>query len=463
MKQKATKLLMPVIVLLLATSLYGDDITPTNIWVDYYSYNTTINGEPIPVGTIIEAFDPDGVKCGQRIAHLPGNYKYMPVYGNNGDTPKDEGCEHFDEVTFKINGIVAQTFGPGSEIWTVDIGRRDLMDLAISQTYGVDLPTPDDDDAQPGDTLTYFFSVTNIGSGTDLFTITDEATNGWEIVLVDFPVEDFDTVLAENQTYILAAEEITVDINLEIPELAARGETSDLTLTVVSETHPATEVSTTVTSTAGSYEFIIYGEPVQHGKIGTTVYHEFHVRNDGNLPDQFGISYWNTKDWVINEPTIPPGDIASGDSLLITFGVEIPLDTELFDEDTLTVTVWSLKGLTTEDSIKAVTVADEPAAVNETDYYIPGAFKLNQNYPNPFNPETVISFNLERSGDIKLKVIDIMGRQVTTLYQGYLPAGEHQYRWGGVDASGTSVASGIYFYRLSFSGEVIARKMTLLK
>jgi|YelNatPaOPRAMG01_1025707.scaffolds.fasta_scaffold07968_5 uncharacterized protein (DUF362 family) len=69
----------------------------------------------------------------------------------------------------------------------------------------------------------------------------------------------------------------------------------------------------------------------------------------------------------------------------------------------------------------------------------PSKIQLNSNYPNPFNPSTMISFYLPRSEFVTLKIYDITGREIETLIEGEVPAGEHHLQW---NAQG--LASGIY-------------------
>jgi len=87
------------------------------------------------------------------------------------------------------------------------------------------------------------------------------------------------------------------------------------------------------------------------------------------------------------------------------------------------------------------------------DVIVPKEFSLSQNYPNPFNPETEISFALPERSTIKLTVLDVLGREIVTLSDGERPAGYHRIRWNGSDVSGNKVGSGLYFYRLSATGE----------
>ncbi|MCK9409809.1 MAG: T9SS type A sorting domain-containing protein, partial [Bacteroidetes bacterium] len=74
---------------------------------------------------------------------------------------------------------------------------------------------------------------------------------------------------------------------------------------------------------------------------------------------------------------------------------------------------------------------------------IPTVYSLNQNYPNPFNPSTTISFGLPEESMVTLKIFDALGREITTLVQNQLSAGNYQYLW---NASGLS--SGMYMYKI---------------
>ena len=85
-------------------------------------------------------------------------------------------------------------------------------------------------------------------------------------------------------------------------------------------------------------------------------------------------------------------------------------------------------------------------------------FELLPNYPNPFNPNTVIPFNLEKSGMVRLEVFDLLGRKVATLVDQELQQGRHSYSF-----DGTSLSSGVYVYRLKQNDQIITRSMTLIK
>lgn len=81
--------------------------------------------------------------------------------------------------------------------------------------------------------------------------------------------------------------------------------------------------------------------------------------------------------------------------------------------------------------------------------YAAESFVLRQNYPNPLNPSTNIEFLLPRESRVRLTVYDVMGREVTNLiHDGLYQPGEYAVRWEGRDANNTSVANGVYFYKL---------------
>ncbi len=90
---------------------------------------------------------------------------------------------------------------------------------------------------------------------------------------------------------------------------------------------------------------------------------------------------------------------------------------------------------------------------------LPDDFTLSQNYPNPFNPSTKIQYALPVSGNVTLKVFNILGQEVMTLINNQTQtSGLHE-----VTFNASSLPSGIYFYRLQADGFVDAKKMILLK
>jgi hypothetical protein len=103
-------------------------------------------------------------------------------------------------------------------------------------------------------------------------------------------------------------------------------------------------------------------------------------------------------------------------------------------------------------------VSSAYTSVRQHENQLPNQFELSYNYPNPFNPKTIICFKLKNSDNITLKIYDLKGREITTLTDGYFPAGKHELQW---DAS--EQPSGIYFYILQAGEYSESRKMILQK
>ncbi|MCL4705530.1 T9SS type A sorting domain-containing protein [bacterium] len=88
----------------------------------------------------------------------------------------------------------------------------------------------------------------------------------------------------------------------------------------------------------------------------------------------------------------------------------------------------------------------------------PLQFSLAQNYPNPFNPTTTIAFHLPQSGRVRLRVYDILGKEMDVLLEEEKLAGHHEIQF-----DGKGFPSGLYFCRLEFDGEMKIGKMLLTK
>ncbi|MDD2230643.1 MAG: FlgD immunoglobulin-like domain containing protein, partial [Candidatus Cloacimonetes bacterium] len=90
--------------------------------------------------------------------------------------------------------------------------------------------------------------------------------------------------------------------------------------------------------------------------------------------------------------------------------------------------------------------------------------ELRQNHPNPFNPSTTISFALKNNSPaLRLKIYNLKGQLVKTLFSGYLAKGVHSVVWDGKDNAGSNVSSGIYYYQINDGKSTQQRKMVLMK
>ena len=94
---------------------------------------------------------------------------------------------------------------------------------------------------------------------------------------------------------------------------------------------------------------------------------------------------------------------------------------------------------------------------------VPEEFSLSQNYPNPFNPVTNIEYGLPVSGNVRLTIYDLLGREIVRLVDGMNQAGYRSVRWDGKNNVGNSVGAGMYLYAIQAGEFRQVRKMILLK
>jgi len=145
-----------------------------------------------------------------------------------------------------------------------------------------------------------------------------------------------------------------------------------------------------------------------------------------------------------NITSLPPGNYKiianrlgyTSDSITVTLTSGINIDTVNFVLDTLNNSV-GIQNINTN-------------ILN--DYF------LSQNFPNPYNPVTNIEFVIPKLGFIKLKIYDLLGREIAVLVNEELVPGHYR-----IDFNGSNLTSGIYFYRLEAGSFTVTKKMVLIK
>ena len=101
----------------------------------------------------------------------------------------------------------------------------------------------------------------------------------------------------------------------------------------------------------------------------------------------------------------------------------------------------------------------EYSKVIEADLSTPLEFNLSQNYPNPFNPVTNIRFKFDKNAKAQLMVYDVLGNRVASVFNGNIEAGK-MYK---VKFDGSTLSSGVYYYKLTGDNKTEIKKMILLK
>jgi hypothetical protein len=92
------------------------------------------------------------------------------------------------------------------------------------------------------------------------------------------------------------------------------------------------------------------------------------------------------------------------------------------------------------------------------------SFELKGNYPNPFNADTRISYAIDRSGLVAIRIYNVVGQFVTELNGSWQTAGAHEAAWDGKSIAGDQVSSGSYAYEVLLDGKPLgSQRMVLLR
>ncbi|HHV37752.1 MAG TPA: T9SS type A sorting domain-containing protein [Candidatus Cloacimonetes bacterium] len=191
---------------------------------------------------------------------------------------------------------------------------------------------------------------------------------------------------------------------------------------------------------------------------GETYRQNFVIRNLGSsalegtisVPDGFNIEYQGVIVDNFHDYTASPTT-----TLIFTLIYEAPTPPQSIDSEIL---------ITTNDQdLVIITIPITARPTSSEDLVSPFVTALQGNYPNPFNPTTMIKFSLKENSDVSLNIYNLKGQLVRKLVNKELAAGNHQMLWDGKDTRGSSVSSGIYFYRMEAGSYKATQKMMLMK
>jgi gingipain R len=106
---------------------------------------------------------------------------------------------------------------------------------------------------------------------------------------------------------------------------------------------------------------------------------------------------------------------------------------------------------------------DTQAAIDDGPDVTPRTYSLGQNFPNPFGPSTTIHYEVPGTANVQIAVYNVKGEQVRVLVDGVKSAGRYAAAWNGTNARGETVASGVYFYRMTAGDFAGTKKLVFLK
>ncbi len=498
-----------------------EPVTPTNTNVRYYcDYNTYMDA-PLPVGSVIDAYDPDGIRCGSYFVTEPGKYGFLYVYGDDPYEPGDQGAQNGDMITFYVNGVPA--IPSVTPIWSENLDKQEVcLDVPNATTHTChlrqgwnlvswNLDTPSDD------ILTV---LSSIGDCLEVVQGFEQGALTYDSELPEFSdlwqVDHFSGYWVK----------VSCDVDLEITGTAVPTTTP---IPVTTGWNLVSYLPETSMPTADGFASILSDLVVAEGfdsvgmtYVPTDVPHSdllelapcfgywVKVRNNGELiypgqgpllAAQKGVGLQESLGTALNDvtPTTQWMNLYSHD--LTVNGVEVTAGTRvdaytmngskvgsyvmnqnghfgflpiyaadpgtagLASGQSFYLTVNDVK----TDQTFAFTKAGDKLEVkgltskSASDEPLPENFGLHQNYPNPFNPTTTISFSLPAAGKAKIEIYNILGNLVATPFDGQGQSGLNEVVWDGKNSAGETVSSGIYFYRLSADNYNETRKMTLLK
>ena len=304
-----------------------------NPFVEFFFGDVNINGQPAPLGTVVEAYNQEGIFCGDWIVgtinHTSdsldparvGTYGAMPVYGDDlGPWSADtvEGATSGDVISFTVNGLNAATeVVEGDLIWQNEPYPFQHVNLSVDfVTVGLEISDfVANRIGKPRETVRGYVGVRNLGNGLDFYNIEAVSTLGWTLT----PMVDF--------AYAEPGQVAWAYFDIELPIFPGENRIDDITYTVYSNVDPGVSESGAllVTADVNSVYIVSLVDPPsgQSGDVGTTLYYSVGARNDGNEPDDYVLTASSNLGWTVN---VPGGSTHTepGETVYFSFSVQLP-------------------------------------------------------------------------------------------------------------------------------------------
>jgi len=107
------------------------------------------------------------------------------------------------------------------------------------------------------------------------------------------------------------------------------------------------------------------------------------------------------------------------------------------------------------DNLKLVTQPITIESINSSTMF-PQEFKINKIYPNPFNPSTIISYQIPKMAEVKIEIVNLLGKTIETIFEDNLKSGHYQVQW-----FPNGISSGFYIVRINYNNEIVNSQKVL--
>ncbi len=495
--------------------------------VDFFSGENCLSyyqNLPLPVGSVVDGFNPDGIHCGTAYVTTPGVYN-MRVYGDDPRTTEKDGAYPGEEISFFINGYPANAAGntafmgngPLQEV-CLDLFRVDevVIDLDAGWnliSWNVDTPTDDVEEL-----------FADIMDDVEVILGFEQGGFTFDPILPEFStLQDCDHLhgfwvkMYNPRTLILNGSPIaaTTPISLEfgwnlVSYLPNEGFAPDYALGSVHdmldvamgwkdggpETYdPFLPEYATLTEMAPKFGYWLNMDSdvmlVYPGAGPLVSFKQIPVRMNMAAKQNAVAASRIWVDAFSRQLTLDGLTISGGtqikaitsDGLVVGAGT-VATDGKfgfmpIYGDDPMTDAIegpssgqtisFVVGNVETNETFvwdadnRTVEISALTAKGGSDDPALPSEYGLHQNYPNPFNPSTTISFSMPSSGKVSIEVYNILGARVATVFDGMAEAGTTSVIWDGRNENGEQVATGIYFSRMKCDQFEQSRKMVLMK
>jgi hypothetical protein len=393
-------------------------LVPTNEWVSFYGSSVVCNGKPAAVGSVVRAYDPSGILCGECTVIAEGKYGLIAVYRDDPTTVQDEGAQPGDTLCFTVDGVATMAVDSPAPVWTAN-GAVAKLNMTDKPVLAADADTYEVPSLRLGDSTSIALRlaahsavpvrIASVNSSSPRFTV-----NRFMPLTIDARKDTIITIGYKPDRFGTFADTLTAVSDGGILRI----------ILLNNSPYPEMEPSRTG---------INFGNVLPRLTVKNTIT----IKNTSINTLRIDSLKIGTKQFSVDAISLP-AFVTKTDSL--TLVVSFTPDTARMFRETLFI--YSNQQERAAGIVLTGSSGTIPDAVSTDNTILPQQFELHQNYPNPFNPSTTLRYALPMACRVKLQVFNVLGQQIAELVDAEQSAGEQSVEWT------ADVTSGIYFYRL---------------